>query len=378
MLLRYHEVALSNPQARFTDRSCLVPNLDLGDYVCTAVIDWVEVVLWLTRSTSYQHLRDMLDKSTGQRPWVEPVKGDPGDGQVRFAIRFQEPKLRLIDQALEAIRIDYGFEMLPIVRRIEISIDFKTPSSDARARMVGVLVRHLFPNRDILSNHRDRPRYSWGPEADETGFVLAKGVRGLAKNDELLMSDGLDRPAPTDATSYFGEDGGPVMWRVMVKERDKQNVGAGTALILPWDQKRARIEVTLSRSEIAALGVDFLDDLRSFNFVKLQGHYFRFMLPTFQTTFHNHHPEVSRLFERRRRRKFMNAGVIGLEASDNALARARARSRPAMLHVLKSRGIVTKRLARHGTGTSGTLIAFPEMNKRVETALRHLMEKQNA
>jgi hypothetical protein len=61
------------------------------------------------------------------------------------------------------------------------------------------------------------------------------------------------------------------MWRVMVKERDKQNVGAGTALILPWDQKRARIEVTLSRSEIAALGVDFLDDLRSFNFVKLQG-----------------------------------------------------------------------------------------------------------
>jgi len=293
-------------------------------------------------------------------------------------------------KALKAIDERFSLAATPTVSGLEISIDFtpKIPSDEARARMVGVLGRHFLPGRDVLMRKVDRPRFAWGNSHGETQHLLGKPDYGpdhtqpsrarpakLPADYARLFTSG-DRMPYVDATVYFGSEKSACLWRIMDKVVDQQNPKIGTFKALDDHEKRARVEVSLGRAEIQRLGVTSLDDLRKFHFSRLQKEFFAFYLPTFSTN--DAVPLMSQravkeVRNQERIRKFLKAGVVGLQAMDAAWEMKRSRNRSGIAAVLRSRGQPVSRF-RTGKGKHGTLLAYEELNKRIEVALRHLTE----
>jgi hypothetical protein len=162
----------------------------------------------------------------------------------------------------------------------------------------------------------------------------------------------------------------------MDKVVDQQNRQAGTFKALDDHEKRARIEVSLGVAEIRRLGITSLDDLQQFGFANLQKEFFAFYLPTFSANEAvpvMSQRAVKQMRSQERVRKFLKTGLIGLQAMDKAWETRRSRNRSDIAAVLRSRGQPVSRF-RTGKGKHGTLLAYVELNKRVETALRHLTE----
>jgi hypothetical protein len=166
------------------------------------------------------------------------------------------------------------------------------------------------------------------------------------------------------------------MWRIMDKEVDRQNHHAGTATYLPEAEKRTRIEVTLETDEVRRLGIIFIDDLRRYRFEELQSTYFSFMMPTFRRGHTGMMRMVTDRLEEDRRRKFLKTGMIGLREMDSALERRRAHHRPRLIEHLRGRNLKVKPEDRRGRGPSKTYVAYDELNKAVEAALRNLRERE--
>jgi hypothetical protein len=167
------------------------------------------------------------------------------------------------------------------------------------------------------------------------------------------------------------------MWRIMDKVVDSQNHAKGTRVDLPDEKKRVRIEVSLGLEELHDQGLEWLDDLEDFNFVRMQGRYFRFMRPTFAD--HGDGVEAGavagRYIENERRTKFWNTGVLGIQAQDGAIARERKKNRKELRSRLRQVGRRLKAESKMGKGGTGTLVAYEELNAKIEAALRHLGEK---
>ncbi|AZO05595.1 hypothetical protein [Mesorhizobium sp. M2A.F.Ca.ET.043.02.1.1] len=364
--LEYASAITTSVQRRVAGRTVVRPVINLGDYTCRAVIDWVVISFWFERSTQLQFVQEVVEPIIGRTPYVEPIDPAPGNVSTEFQIRFQEPRLKLLAECEDALDKKFKLQMHGIVRSIEISVDFKprSPSPDSVGRMVGVLSRHLFPDRDFITVALDRPRFSW--RRGKSTFVMGA--------NNLLSSDA-DRPAPIDATFYIGRKDGQVGWRVMEKLIDNQNIEAGTFDILPPSQHRARIEVTLDRQELIDLEVDFIHDLRRFNFSKLQGRYFQFMLPTFENRFAGKHPAY-RALEIDRWRRFLNAGIVGLVAMEGARRSFRQAARPALKRSLRVKGRTIRPLSRLGSGASGSFLAYETLNGRAAMALEKLGQRE--
>jgi hypothetical protein len=160
----------------------------------------------------------------------------------------------------------------------------------------------------------------WGEGTDKTIRLLPDADR-LTQKQSLLSTD-WDNAPYTDGTLEVGAKEADMRWRIMDKVRDQQNRKAGTFIALDDKSKRARIEVTLDRPEVAALGVTSIDDLKKLNFTKLQGRYFRFLLPTF-TQKSSVLPDVRSAMigwrDFQRTIKFTRTGNIGLKTMDDVL-----------------------------------------------------------
>ncbi|MCV3205574.1 hypothetical protein OHD62_06560 [Mesorhizobium sp. YC-39] len=366
VVLEYNAAPTTAKQRRLAGKTVVHPVIDLGDYTCRAVIDWVDVFFWFERSTQLQFVQEVVEPIIGRTPYVKPI--DPGPGKVsnEFRIRFQEPQLEKLAKCEEALDKKFTLEMHGVVRSVEISVDFKplTPSTDKTGRMVGVLSRHLFPDRDFMTVGLDRPRFFWRRGKEPTFLMGANN----------LLSSHADRPAPIDATFWVGRKDGPVSWRVMEKTIDNQNIEAGTWDELPVSEHRARIEVTLDRQELIDLGINFLDDLRRFNFARLQGRYFQFMVPTFENRFGKH--PGHRALEADRWKRFINAGIVGVIAMETARKSFRQGARPALKSFLRAKGRKIPPLTRLGTGASGGFLAYQALNGRVAMALEDLKDRK--
>jgi hypothetical protein len=147
---------------------------------------------------------------------------------------------------------------------------------------------------------------------------------------------------------------------------------------LPEPERRVRIEVAFNSEELRNLGIVQVSDLHAFNFVRLQGKFFRFMKPTFvdlDLVSDARRRLVTGYLEKERHTKFYNAGVLGLNAMDEAIKRSRNRNRAQLRRVLQGRGKRLGPARRIGTGAVCTLVAFDKINAKVETALRHLGER---
>lgn len=133
--------------------------------------------------------------------------------------------------------------------------------------------------------------------------------------------------------------------------------------------------------EVTLLKVTHLEDLQHLKFSQLQGKFFRFMLPTFFDPKHTPHHKYSatRTWQDKQRiTKFSKTGILGLLAMDDALDRQRKKQRRGAQKGFHSRGLTLKPLPRIGKGTARSLVAYHELNQKVEMALRHLGERTAA
>lgn len=380
--LDYRRVDLSKKQMRFQGRFALCPVIDLNQFTSRAVIDWITIRVLLTRNTQFRWVQHELESIIGRRPYVANAIGDRNTTSDCFDIRFQEPEVSIILEAMTAIRAEFGLRLDPIIRSIEISVDFipKTPNDLERARMVRVLMNHLQVKEDVISRLRDRPRTVWGRGEGNTNRLLYDS-RHAQDNNRFLIETDRDRSPYSDGTLAVGERNSAVTWRIMDKIRDQQNVAAGTFLPLDDKSKRARIEVTLDHPEIANLGITYLDDLRKLSFTTLQRRYFQFALPTFvdqasQKT--SKRRAIAAASNPERASKFSRTGVMGLKAMDDVRAERWIQMRRQIRTDLHERGLRLPIVNRVAKGTGGTFMAYEQLNERVRFALRNLGERVRA
>ncbi|WP_433760917.1 hypothetical protein [Brucella anthropi] len=375
--LDYRLVPLSKRQKRFAGRYAVSPDIDLHRYTTRAVIDWITLGVLLSRPTHFWRIQDEIKTLLGRVPHIINNREDSRTADARFDITIQEPEIPIVLNAMALIRTKFGLEMDPVVRSIEISIDFtpRIPSNIDRAKIVRTLANHLIVRPDVISDINDRPRTTWGIGSKSTMRLIYHSSRlPDEQNTEFLISTDRDHAPFSDGTLSIGNKGADLRWRIMDKTRDQQNRAAGTFLALDERSKRARIEVTLDRPEVASLGVDYLDDLKGLNFNELQGRYFRFVLPTFsmQTSQPGVRSAIKTWEDRQRMTKFMKTGVIGLKAMDDALAERQKKLRRDVQADLHERGLSLPKVPRIATGASGSFVAYADLNERVLTSLRNL------
>lgn len=378
---------MPNSQARLAGRYTLEPEIDLKAFSCNAVIDWIVVCFWLGRKTQFQWLKRDVDSALGTNCHVHIHDEEPGGVSDKFDVRIQEPDLRKIRTLCDAIEAKYGLEILPAVRAVEISVDFKPkdPDDAARAKLYTALTRHFWTDRDVVSNPYDRPRFTWGEKAkpdEEKKETTSHSLRHDPErpeyvNEHFLLSTKHDRAPFVDANYYVGAKDADVRWRIMDKVVDRQNRSAGTFVRLDDADKRVRVEVTLDRPAMERLGVTFLEDLPKLHFARLQKSFFTFVLPTFLDA-----GKAGRSFaaairtwhDQQRVQKFLKTGAIGLKAMDDARERQARRLRKQERGRMVSKGMKMKRPPRVGTHQSGTFLAYEKLNGRISDALRRLGE----
>lgn len=381
--LRYDRVPVDKKQRRFEGRYALVPQEQLYGFECRAVIDWITIRLIFGRTTQHQWVQQVVEPVIGRRCYVDVVDEAPGRVSNIFEIRFQEPDLRQVDTVCWMLDEKFDLQALPVVCAIEISVDFRSLFREARDRagLFMALTRHFRPARDVMSDYRDWPRFAFGEGGENAMGVIGRDPNHPELDDHYFMSLETDQRPFVDACYYVGAKEADIRWRIMDKVVDSQNRAAGTFQSLGEMEKRVRIEVTLSRRAVAELGVDYLTDLRGLRFAKLQSKFFGFVLPTFPDASRLPHGAVRAvrgLREKQREQKFLNTGVIGLAAMDGALARRLKTSRQEIKADIWSKGLTLKPIPRVGRGSSGSLLAYEELNECVGVALRHLGERVTA
>ncbi|UVK40995.1 hypothetical protein LHFGNBLO_002535 [Mesorhizobium sp. AR10] len=348
----------------------LEPHVDFNAYITTAVIDWVDLVFRTVLPTQRRWIFAELEKAIGSRSFVWQNRDEDEVEYREFRVRFQEPEMKDLLAAELAIKGRWELTQPTMVENLEISVDFrpKVPSDVSLARIFGVLVRSHIPGRDVISELSDRPRFTWGKGKGKTAHILAAQKGKPHRNDELLLATDKDRPAVADASYYVGAKKASPSWRTMTKIMDQQNKATGKRLILPENERRVRIEVTLSNTELRSIGIDTMASLMAFRFQTFQGLYFRFRLPTFVDVSvlpKDNHAAVSHLRESQRRTKFLNSGVVGLKAMDDA----RARQTGKLQESVDKNGTGS---ARRATTQQEPMVAYKALTDRVLMALRHL------
>lgn len=382
---------MANSQARLAGRYALEPDIDLKAFSCNAVIDWIVIFFWLGRKTQVQWLKRDVDSALGTNCYVYIHDEEPGGVSDKFDVTIQEPDLRKLRDICDTIEAKYGLEILPAVRAIEISVDFKPdePDDAARAKLYTALTRHFWTDRDVISRPYDRPRFTWGdsPSSDQgkrspTGHVLKHGwKRPKHINEHFLLSTNHDRAPFVDANYYVGAKDADVRWRIMDKVVDQQNRDAGTFVPLDDADKRVRVEVTLDRPAVERLGVTFLEDLPKLHFARLQKSFFTFMRPTFIDTGkagHTRETAIKAWHDQQRIGKFLKTGVIGLKAMDDAQRRQAERLRKQERGRLVANVLKMKRPSRVGTQKGGTFLAYEDLNGRISDALGELERRVGA
>jgi hypothetical protein len=378
--LGYRCRRLANVQRRLRGRLTLEPQIDFNAYTGTAVIDWVDLVFQTVRPTQWRWIFAELEKAVGSRSFVWQDRGEDEVQYRGFRVRFQEPDIKDLLAAELAIDSRWGLAQTTMVENLEISVDFrpKVPSDVSLARIFGVLVRSHLPGRDVISDLSDRPRFTWGDGKRKTAHVLAAQKGRPDRNDELLLAIDKDRPAVADSSYYVGAKTTSPSWRIMTKIMDQQNKATGKHLILPENERRVRIEVTLSNTELRSIGIDTVASLTAFRFQTFQGLYFQFRLPTFADAGaqqKGNRATLSHLRENERRTKFLNSGVVGLNAMDDA--RARRTGALQMTLRTEAREIGNAPAAR-STPQEVPMVAYKALTARVLMALRHLGDRVGA
>ena len=267
------------------------------------------------------------------------------------------------------------------VDEVELALDVYATANgadgeDARWQMVDLLWRHLLPPADVYDLLKGAPRcttekgnagtfHRWTRprRPAENGWIkhrqqLLDSGRGVAfpANTEFfaILDPSSYQPSLVNGTSYLGSRNGDVLVKIMHKIKDRQNLWAGTVDILPAEERRARVEVTL-RS--AGFDKPLTTDLLAHSFRAWGKRYFRFWLPTLPLGNGIVAPDAVKRFER--------GGVYATARSWDA-----ERTKRKGIEYLSSaeRG----RLLPDKRDEFSDLLAYHDLNERRDKALKRL------
>ncbi len=343
----------------------LTPDVEIGSYRVTAVVDWCEVEFRFAKNTQFQHVQTVLTQHYrgDRRTYVDPVGAGPGNVANTFKIRFQEPRKDLLQSVLRAL--DHRFQVLgSTTTAIEISVDFypRTPSDAARERIFGVLARSLFLPSEAWTGYKKEPRFAWGAEGKDSQLFAPDAIlRGG-------VSQGARFGVPYDATFYLGQRDGPRMWRLMDKIIDRQRF-ADDLVQLNDEEKRVRLEVTLRDHEVAKAKLGDPEQLFGYNFTQLQRECFSMKLPVVPVG----KDPISSVRRVIREQIFLRGGVIALTAKRVALRSKRKEVRNALVERAKQAGrrAGLPRVAAPESEQYG-LVSYIELSKEINDALSKL------
>jgi len=383
----------------------LVPNVDIrNDYQVKAVIDRLAILISTTVKIEDKTLKKQIEKKTGRSTFVrdltkirnEDVWGAPlpvpdlsKSTGYHFAIMIQEPTPEVLAMIWNAIKDGPGLIEPALLHLVEISVDFypRKPCIPEEAvlrreRMVGLLQRHHWtrPSR-ILEPDSLTPRYAdarqlsekeiaYGEVVPKTSFLFAhmKSSGGFYKNEsDTLVSDPeirnrvlTKKPGSKlrlNSTLAKGGKFSPHMVSVQNKIADQRNLGKKTFISLPDNERRARMEVTISGTEtLKKYGLRTIDDLGSISFRKLTRDFLRCRLPIIEP--------VQHIFEDAQV-QMRSRGVYGINLRLRALAEERRQT-------LKQ---ARKKLPRKTKDEEMGLSDWKEMNAVIGGALDGLQRR---
>lgn len=218
--LNYVRVPVTKIQRRLAGRVMLEPDIELGDFSCRAVIDFIVVEVHLARRTHFQWLRQLAGPSNCH---AKPVDKDPSGIADRFFVRIQEPNVGDVRGFCERLQAKFGLRGQPRIAEIEFSVDLTPASPDAseRAKLFMALTRHFLPTRDVLGVLKDRPRFTFARGRKSTIQVIRRDRHFPKTDDHHRISDASGRMPFVDACYYVGARNADSAWRIMDKVVDR-------------------------------------------------------------------------------------------------------------------------------------------------------------
>jgi hypothetical protein len=384
----------------------LVPDVDIrNDYQVKALIDRMVILVETRVAIHPYNLRDMILKQTGIKAVVDDlidprVSGDlwgaplmPPDKSILtaspFAILIQEPTPEVLTSILKAIKDGPGLIEPTLLHLIEISVDFypRKPCAPEEAvlrreRMVGLLQRHHWarPTR-IIEPDAANPRYADARQIHDDleklpkrkpksrylfAHVAVPGKKTKHKSDSMIAKEGIRSRVLTKNAGYTiflnstvskGNKFKSHLISVQNKVTDKRDPLRETFVTLPDEERRARMEVTISGTEtLAKHGLHTIDDLSRISFRKITKDYLRCRLPVIEPLQH--------IFEDAKT-QMKNRGVYGVNLRLRALAEERRQT-------LKKAG---KKLPRKTNDKEVGLADWKEMNAGIGGALDGLRRR---
>jgi len=355
-----------------------------------ALIDRIALVVSTRQPTSYRALQSAIAARSGTTVYVvdRTIKArknewyaclpdlDPSKptGQ-HFAIMVQEPtpaNLRAVLKTIEDIAEIDG-EVRPCL--LELALDFfpRNPADPAEAlmsreRIVGLLQRHHWSaGQGFLAHKPDAPRkvdrrqVYQEEEMKQTRYLFSAAgdkTHSDVELHELTVRNRALNPKPgndlyLNATVYQGVLYAPRQINIQHKIADQRNSDKDTLAYLPNEERRGRVELTLTSLEtLEQVGLKTVDDLAQCRFRKISRNLLGFRLPTCKADGDAINEAIAQMKTR---------GVYGVELNqraDNHELRQQMKPRP-------------RKTDRHGMG----LDDWPEMNALVGDALDGLQAK---
>jgi len=377
-------------RADLVDRLVFRPALDLAAMVrVEALIDRIAVTVSTKRKTSYGDLKRAIS-TAGVNVYVADRTIDrtlksyhaclPKVDMIQptgkhFALTVQEPTPSNLRAVLDTIKDLAGIEgdVRPVL--LELAVDFRPHPSLApgdallaREQIVGLVQRHHWSAGDGFDvPEGSKPRY-----VDARQVYLEDGEKktrrlfshgGDISSDRDLHEENVRQrllsPDPgnvlyLDATIYRGNEVGKRRINNQHKIGDKRNSAKNTFINLPDEQRRARIEITLTSFEaLEQAGLRTVDDLNGYNFRTLRRDFLVLRLPTCAPEAEDVERTIAQMTTR---------GVYSVELSQRA-------------RCLDERAQKKKKPRKTARDLTGQLVDWPEMNNKIGSALDGLRKK---
>lgn len=391
--ISYRGEPWASSQPRLRGRLVFKPEIDLNRYRCGVHVDWVYLHVRLREQTQSIWVTREITSAIGRKPAVlRPA--DQHDAAPwnhngsEFRVKLQDPTMDELRGIADALDTRWGLADDITVVGIEVAVGFypttRVPDEEVdsdRHSMVAVIQRHHLPPWGLFSQPDEDLRFVYmGKEKGHTSFVVPDGrhatgesrsksatlFKDSAVNKQILGCAELEYlTMPVDGTRYLGCKHGAVMFRVQNKIVDGSDPEARDE-VLCLRKRRARVEVTLLEEGVRDVGIETLDDLARFDFVRLKTRFFSFWWPTFpsepgQPLMKALHPVVMK----DRRDAFLWGGCYLLDLCD----RARVHLTRELIKRQRQEAPEIRLPERERLGKNGRLVAWDRLNSKIGKAL---------
>ena len=370
----------------------LAPDVAIrGTYKVEALIDRIAILVDTKCQVHSEDLKKTIEKATGIKVFVQdlthrqkdkfkwgaalPVPDMTKRTGFHFAILIQTPMPTMLRKIMNVIREDSGIVGNVMLHLVEVAVDFYPKTVDPeqrillRERMVGLLQRHHWVPHSLLvrpevetpchvdarQQFRDRKK-----PGTKIRYLFPHKKPGATMPDHMIKDPKVrdriltEKPGEVlhlNSTIAKGAKTASAHVTIQHKIADQRNPVSGTKRVLPDDERRARVEVTLS-------GVDILEerhfatinDLGLVSFKKLTRPFLSFRLGTIDAWQHLLDDAEAQMRTR---------GVYGLEL----------RERAGELEARERRRKAGEKLPRNKDREGWGLDAWPELNEVTADAL---------